>query len=181
MDVTVHRTETLHQGRVFRLDRERVTLENGTTADLDVIRHPGAAAVVPFVDADTVLLLHQYRHTVGRRIWEIPAGTLEPPESAQACARRELVEETGYRAGRWWSLGPFLPLPGYADERITLFCAGDLSPATQRLDADEVLSVHPIAFRAALDMVAKGEIVDGKTIVGLYLATLCGFPPTLPG
>jgi len=171
---TVHHTETLYQGRVFRLVRERVTLANGTTTDLDVIRHPGAAAVVPFLDADTVLLLRQYRHAVGETIWEIPAGTLEPPESAEDCARRELTEETGYRAGKWRRLGPLLPLPGYADERITLFAAADLTPADQRLDADEVLTVQPVPVKTALEMIGAGEIIDGKTIVGLYRAAMAG-------
>jgi len=166
----VNRTSPIHRGRVFSLNRENVTLPNGETVDLDVIRHPGAAAIVPLVEADTVLLLRQFRYAAGGDLWEIPAGTLAPGEVPLDCARRELAEETGYSAHAWRALGDIVPVPGYSDERILLFLAAGLEPCEQRLDRDEVIEVHRFPFRKTLDMVEKGVIRDGKTICGLFLA-----------
>jgi len=160
---------TLHRGRVFSLVREKVALENGVTIDLDIVRHPGAAAMVPLTGNHTLLMIRQYRHAVGGFIWEIPAGTLNPRETPLECAQRELVEEIGYSARTWHKLGEITPVPGYSDERIHVFCAMDLSPAAQDLDKDEILDVHEIAFDDALKMIAKGEIQDAKTLSGLFL------------
>jgi len=163
---------TLHCGRVFSLVREKVALENGVTMDLDIVRHPGAAAMVPLTGTHTLLMIRQYRHAVGGFIWEIPAGTLNPRETPLECAKRELVEEIGYSAHTWHKLGEITPVPGYSDERIHLFCAMDLSPAAQDLDRDEILDVHEIAFDDAVKMIAKGEIQDAKTLSGLFLMKL---------
>jgi ADP-ribose pyrophosphatase len=154
----------LHKGRVFSLVREKVALENGVTMDLDIVRHPGAAAMVP--------LIRQYRHAAGGFIWEIPAGTLDPDETPVECAKRELVEEIGYSADTWHKLGEITPVPGYSDERIHIFCAMDLSPAIQHLDRDEILNVHEVRFEDAVKMVERGEIGDAKTISGLFMASL---------
>ena len=163
---------TLHEGRVFTLVKENVRLENGVTVDLDIIRHPGAAAMVPFKDDRTLLLIRQYRHATDGFIWEIPAGTLDPDETPLECAKRELVEEIGYSAAKWHKLGEITPVPGYSDERIHIFCAGNLSPAGQHLDRDEIISVHQVPFDEAVKMAARGEIVDAKTISGLFMADL---------
>ncbi|MCG6908363.1 MAG: NUDIX hydrolase [Desulfobacteraceae bacterium] len=170
MNATVNRITPVHRGRVFRLVTENITLSNGVRVDIDVIRHPGAAAIVALLDEKTVLLLRQYRHAVGGWIWEIPAGTLDPQESVEACARRELTEETGYTARDFEKLGEITPLPGYADERIHLFLASGLTPSAQDLDADELLSVHPTPLPRAVEMVLSGEIQDAKTITALLLA-----------
>ncbi len=98
-NVKVNRRATVHEGRVFTLMRENVTLMNGATMDVDIIRHPGAAGIVPRISGKNVLLIRQYRHAVGDYIWEIPAGTLDPNETIEACAERELTEETGHAAG----------------------------------------------------------------------------------
>jgi ADP-ribose pyrophosphatase len=166
----VNRITPVHRGRVFQLTTENITLPNGVSMEIDVIRHPGAAAIVPLLEENTVLLLRQYRHAVGGWIWEIPAGTLDPQESVEACARRELTEETGYTARNFEKLGEITPLPGYADERIHLFLASGLAPAAQDLDADELLSVHPTPLPRAVEMVFGGEIQDAKTITALLLA-----------
>jgi ADP-ribose pyrophosphatase len=158
------------RGRVFDLYTETVRLDNGVVAELDVIRHPGAAAIVAVDAHQRVLMLRQYRHAVGEYLWEIPAGTLEAGESPENCAARELEEESGYRADRWQPLGEIVPVPGYADERIHLFMAAGLTPATQNLDRDEVLSVHPVAFDEALAMIDEGVIQDAKTIASLLMA-----------
>ncbi len=160
----------IHEGRVFRLQEENITLPNGVTVNIDIIRHPGASAIVPISDGGDVVLIRQYRHAAGGFIWEIPAGTLNKGETALACARRELVEETGFSAQVFHELGKIVPVPGYSDERIHLFLANRLGPARQNLDRDELLDVHQIPFDEAIDMIKKGEIVDGKTIVGLLLA-----------
>ncbi len=160
----------LHRGRVFELSRENVTLANGVTIDLDVIRHPGAAAIVPLLNDATVVLIRQYRHAVGGEIWEIPAGTLDRGEDPLHCASRELTEETGFAAGRWQPLGEIVPVPGYSSERIHLFLAAGLRPAEQKLEQDELLRVQEVGFDEALAMIARGDIRDGKTICGLFMA-----------
>lgn len=170
MSVRVNGRRRLYEGRVFRMVRENVTLDNGTTADLDFIEHPGAAAIVPLLETGEVVLVRQYRHALKEYIWEIPAGTLDAGESPPACARRELIEETGYTAATWRELGAITPVPGYSDERVFLFLASGLSPAAQALDPDEVLAVHRLPLSKALDMITTGEIRDAKSICGLLLA-----------
>ncbi len=171
MSAKINKSVTLHKGRVFTLLRENVTLDNGVTVDLDVIRHPGASAVVPKSDDNKLILLKQYRHAIGDYIWEIPAGTLDPDETYLECAQRELTEETGFSANKWRNLGEIIPVPGYSDERIRIFLATDLLPAWQNLDKDEVLAVHEIKMDDAMDMIRKGAILDGKTISGLFMAS----------
>ncbi|WP_319525364.1 NUDIX hydrolase [uncultured Desulfosarcina sp.] len=165
-----NRSTLIRKGRVFDFYAENVTLPNDVTLDMEIIRHPGAAAIVPVLADRQVLLLHQYRHAVGGFIWEIPAGTLDPGEDPLTCARRELVEETGYSARHFEKLAEITPLPAYSDERIHLFLATDLDRAAQDLDADELLYVHPVGYQRCLDMIAAGEIQDAKTISALHLA-----------
>jgi 8-oxo-dGTP pyrophosphatase MutT (NUDIX family) len=171
MSATINRSATLHKGRVFSLVNENYTLENGVTSEIDFIQHPGAAAMVPLLNNQEVVLIKQYRHAIREFIWEIPAGTLDAGESPLNCARRELVEETGYSADEWHQLATITPLPGCSDERIHIFLASDLKPAEQHLDDDEMLNVHTVKFNAALQMILAGEISDGKTISGLFLAS----------
>ena len=171
MDTAVRNHATLiKKGRVFDFYTENITLPTDVTVDLEIIRHPGAAAIVPVLMDGSVLLLKQYRHAVGGFIWEIPAGTLNPGEKALACARRELVEETGYTAAEFEKLSVITPLPAYSDERIHIYLATGLEPAVQNLDADELLFVQPVAWPRCLEMIATGEIQDAKTICGLQLA-----------
>lgn len=166
----INRQTLIHKGRVFKVYQEAVTLPNGTAIKLDVIRHPGAAAIVPLTRRHTVIMLKQYRHAVGGTIWEIPAGTLDDRESPLTCAQRELTEETGYTAATWQKLGEITPLPGYSDERIQIFLATNLSISVQNLDADEVLEVREVAFTEALNMISMGGIQDAKTTCGLFMA-----------
>jgi ADP-ribose pyrophosphatase len=168
--VNVNHRQSIHCGRVFQLIRENVTLENGTTTDLDFIEHPGAAGIVALTGGNEVVLVRQYRHPLRQYIWEIPAGTLNPGEPVTDCARRELAEETGYAAAEWRKLGEIMPVPAYSDERIHLFLATGLSPATQRLDPDEVLDAHCLPWAAVTAMIARAEIQDAKSICALLLA-----------
>jgi ADP-ribose pyrophosphatase len=167
---TCNRSTCIKQGRVFDVFSENITLPNGVSLDMEIIRHPGAAAIVPLLDDRSVLLIRQYRYAVGGFIWEIPAGTLNVGEDPLACARRELTEETGYRAGDFKKLTEITPLPAYSDERIYLFLATDLTQASQNLDADELLSVHAVDLQRCIRMIHAGEIQDAKTISGLQLA-----------
>jgi ADP-ribose pyrophosphatase len=170
MATTINSRKKLYQGRVFELISENITLENGVTTDMEFIHHPGAAGIVPVLDRNRIILIKQYRHSLREYIWEIPAGTRDPDETALTCARRELVEETGYSAEKWIELYDITPVPGYSDERIGLFLALNLKTARQNLDKDEMLNVHTIDIDDAMCMIQHGEIRDSKTITGLFLA-----------
>jgi ADP-ribose pyrophosphatase len=160
----------IYQGRIVDLRLEEVTLPNDVTVTLEVVRHPGAAAIVA-VDAEgCVTLIHQFRLAAGGFIWEIPAGKLDRGEAPASCAARELREEAGLVAGELTHLGSVLTAPGFCVERIHLFLARNLTSAPQQLDHDEVLSVSRVPLARALDMIRTGEIQDAKTIAGLYHA-----------
>jgi ADP-ribose pyrophosphatase len=162
----------VYKGKIFNVAVERVTLPNGAVKDREVVRHPGAAAMVPLFDDGKVALIKQYRHATDQFLWEIPAGTLEEGEDAMTCARRELAEETGYEAEHLENLAEILPAPGYTDERIHIFLATGLTPAKQQLEDDEVLELRPTPFATAIEMIADGRIRDAKTITGLLLTSL---------
>ncbi len=121
MNAKINNRLTVYEGKVYSLIRENVTLENGITTNMEFIEHPGATAIIPLVNESRIVLLKQYRHALRKHIWEIPAGTLDPRESALNCAKRELIEETGFSADQWHSLGEITPVPGYSDERIHVF------------------------------------------------------------
>jgi ADP-ribose pyrophosphatase len=160
----------LHQGPVGAYGLCDVEFPGGHRSTLVVLAHPGAAAVVPFLDARRIVLLRQYRHAVGGPIWEIPAGKLDPGEAPEHCAARELREETGYRAGRVVRTGEILTAPGFTDERIHLFCAYDLTPGSAAPEPNESLELHEVELAHALAMVQRGEIIDAKSIAGLFHA-----------
>ena len=158
------------EGRTVTLWSERVALPNGNEVELDVVRHPGAAAVAA-LDADgSLLMVRQYRHTVGEWLLEVPAGKLSPGEEPAACAHRELEEEAGARAGSLRELGSIFVSPGFCDERIWLFLATELTPSEQRLEADEVLAVERVPLAEAERRALSGEIVDAKSTVAILRA-----------
>jgi ADP-ribose pyrophosphatase len=160
----------VHSGRIIQVSTERLLYNNGREYDLDFVRHPGAAAVVAVDGAGRVCLVRQYRHGVEDFLWEIPAGKLDPGEAPQACAVRELAEETGVQARRWTSLGRFLPAPGIFTEVIHLYLARDLSVGTPSPDADEELEIQWLPLDEAAGMVLRGEWSDGKTGLALWRA-----------
>jgi len=170
MSVQVNERHTIRHGRVFDITVENVTFPNGFRVDLEILRHPGASAVVPLLGTDKVVMLKQYRHAIGDFMWEIPAGTFDGQEDPLVCAQRELTEETGYTAGGWERLGAITPVPGYSDERIHLFLARDLAPAAQNLDQDELLEVYPLPLSEVVEMIMAGKIEDAKTIAGIFFA-----------
>ncbi len=162
----------IYKGTIIDLSVETVTLPNGATADLEVITHPGAAAVVPMKDDRTVIMVRQYRHAVGRFIDEIPAGKLHPGEDPKDCAAREVEEETGYKVNRLEPLLSFLTTPGFTNEIIHIFVGRELSPGTQNLGTDEVLEIIEMPFDQAVARIKTGEIRDAKTIIGLQAVCL---------
>lgn len=158
------------RGAQFEFSTERVDLPNGRRVELDLLRHPGAAAIVPFLDADRVLMIRQYRHAVGSEILEIPAGKLDPGEAPEVCAARELIEETGYRAGRVERLTSIWTSPGFCDEVIHLYAGFDLEPSQQALEPDEIIDLVPMSLEDALAAVRTGEVRDAKSAIALMLA-----------
>src|SRR6476660_10572427 len=164
-------TKNIYTGIVVNLNVDTVTLPNGLTVDLEVVRHPGAAAVVPMKDDVTVILIRQFRHAAGGFIYEIPAGKLHPGEDPTVCAARELEEEIGYRAGRLDLLSSIYTAPGFTDEVIHIYKATGLTAGRQHLDRDEVLEVLEISLEEAIKMIEAGTIRDAKTIVGLQLVS----------
>ena len=162
----------LHTGRIVNLDQDTVRFPDGSIGQLEMLRHPGAAAVVPFLDPvgspdPRVLLIRQFRHAADDFIWEIPAGRLDAGEQPERCAARELEEEAGMRAGSLERLTTIYTTPGFTDERIHLFLATDLMPGAEAREADEFLEVQTRRWSEVLAMVRDGRIQDGKTLVSL--------------
>ncbi len=161
---------TVYKGRILDVNLETAHLPTGRKARLEIIRHPGAAAVVPVREDGHVIMIRQYRHAAGGMIFEIPAGRMEPGEGPADCARRELAEETGQRASRWKGLGWIWTTPGFTDEKIHLFLARRLTPVARSPERDEVIEVLDLPMPRVLRMIRRGEIVDGKTICGIMKA-----------
>lgn len=167
-------TKNIYIGRVVTLNVDTVTLPNGLTVDLEVVRHPGAAAVVPLKDDGTVILIRQFRHAAGGFIYEIPAGKLHPGEDPKVCAVRELEEEVGYRTDKLELLSSIFTAPGFTDEVIHIYKATGLMTGRQQLDRDEVLEVIEMPLLEAIGMIETGAIRDAKSIVGLQAVYLQG-------
>ncbi|HSF68586.1 MAG TPA: NUDIX hydrolase [Nitrospiraceae bacterium] len=165
-------TKNIYSGRVVTLNIDTVALPNGVTVELEVVRHPGAAAVVPLRDDGTVVLIRQFRHAAGGFIYEIPAGKLHPGEEPTACAARELEEEIGYRAGRFELLSSIFTAPGFTDEVIHIYKATELTAGRQQLDRDEVLEVIELSLSEAMRLIEAGAIKDAKSIIGLQAVYL---------
>jgi ADP-ribose pyrophosphatase len=161
-----------YTGRIVNLDLDTVRFPDGSTGQLEMVRHPGASAVVPLLDDPAapdprVLLIRQFRHAAEGFIWEVPAGRLDPGETPEDCARRELEEETGMRARAIERLATIYTTPGFTDERIHLFLARGLDAGAQHREADEFLELHTLAWSAVMDLVRSGEIQDAKTVTSL--------------
>jgi ADP-ribose pyrophosphatase len=157
-------------GRLLNVYSQRMRFPNGYVGELDVVRHPGAALIVPFLDATHIVMIRQYRPVIGASLWELPAGTLHASEDVRACAARELAEETGYRASRLRAIGAIYPAPGYTTERIQLFEARGLRKVTVAKEADEVIRVRICSVRQLRAMRDKGLLNDAKTLAALARA-----------
>jgi ADP-ribose pyrophosphatase len=164
-------SRSVHEGRVISLRLEEIELPSGRRSNLELIRHPGAAAIVPVTAAGEVLLVRQYRHaTGGEWLLEVPAGKLDPGESPESCATRECEEETGFRPGNLTPLGWIWTTPGFTDERIWLYLATGLVAGRQDLQEDEALSVERLPLAEAVARALDGGIDDGKSIAALTRA-----------
>jgi ADP-ribose pyrophosphatase len=163
----------VYAGRVFAVEVEKVRLKDGRELQVDTIRHRPSVVLLPMQTDDRVVLVRQYRHSIRRDTWELPAGSIDPEESAEAAAARECEEETALVPGRLERLGGFFPAPGFCDEELIFFRLSELrpAPADARRQPDEDEDLHAQAFTLgdARAMVARGEIVDLKTAYGLTL------------
>lgn len=165
-----------YSGRIVNLDVDQVRFPDGSVGELEMVRHPGASVVLPFLGDPTgedpqVLLIHQYRYAADGFLYELPAGRLEADEAPEACARRELREETGCTAERIDHVCTFFTTPGFTDERIHAFMASGLVRGAAHSEADEFVEVVPMSITRALQMIRDGEIVDAKTALTLlYVA-----------
>jgi ADP-ribose pyrophosphatase len=168
-------TRLAYEGGMLRVHRDIVRCPDGHVTFREYVRHPGAVMVIPMPDDDHVILERQFRYPLSRAFIEFPAGKIEPGEALLQCAQRELLEETGYRAGEWNHLGGFHNAIGYSDERIDVFLARSLELDTARRDPGEVLEVFEARWRELDEWVRDGRIADGKTIIGIcWLQRLLG-------
>jgi 8-oxo-dGTP pyrophosphatase MutT (NUDIX family) len=161
---------TVYHGKIVDLYLEKVTLPNGAVAELEIVRHPGGAAVVALDIQNRVCLLRQYRHVAGGWLWELPAGKLDAGEPPLTTAQRELEEEAGLRAGQWEPMGKIISSPGVFTEIVHLFLARNLTHVPDNMETHEIIEVHWVPFLEALAWVESNEITDAKTVVGLFRA-----------
>ena len=170
-DIPVRRTRSkrIYRGRVINVSLDRFQAADGRSFLRETIQHPVSVAILPLTREGQILLIRQYRHAVGRYLYEIPAGTTEPGEPPLACAKRELIEETGYTAKRWKRICRFYPAPGISTERMVLYAATGATPykGGTHLDEDEQISLRVTPPAQALRMARRNQIVDAKSIIGL--------------
>jgi ADP-ribose pyrophosphatase len=168
-------SHNLYKGRIFRLDRDTVRFPDGSDSEMDIVRHPGASAIVPFMsdpegEDPQLLLLRQYRYAAGGYIYEVPAGRLDAGESPASCAVRELKEETGCTAERMEPLFTMFTTPGFTDEKIHVFMASGLTHGESAREADEFADVVIMSLAEALELIRTGEIMDAKTALSILYA-----------
>lgn len=168
-------SERIYTGKIITLDRDTVRFPDGSVGEMDLVRHPGASAIVPFLsDVDgedpQILLLRQYRYAAEQYLYEVPAGRLDPGESPRDCAVRELREETGCTASKIEFLFTMFTTPGFTDERIHVFLAAGLSGGDTSHEADEFMTVETVTLSRALRLIQEGEIKDAKTALAILFA-----------
>jgi len=161
------KSKVLYTGKVFRLQRDTVIEPGGVRADRDIIVHPGSVVVLPIFNDGSVLLIRQYRHTVGDFLWELVAGRKEPHESPAAAARRELLEETGYTTRRLLKLLHIIPTPGFVQEWMWIFAAEGLAEGTAQPEEDEKITPRTFTLKQVDAMIRNGRLRDAKSIAGL--------------
>ena len=163
----------VYKGRVFSVEVEHARFPNGTEHEVATVRHAPCVVLIPIQDDGRIVLIRQYRHSVKRDLWELPAGGIDTGESPEAAAVRECEEEIGLVPGRLERIGGLFPSPGYCDEEMIFFRVSDLRPpaadSAHRADEDEDIEVHPVTIAEARQMAARGDIVDLKTAYALTL------------
>jgi len=168
----VKQCKTVYRGKVIELSIETAQLPNGRSVSLEIVHHPGGAAVVAVDEDQRLCILRQYRHAAGGWIWELPAGRRDTGEDPLRTAQRELEEEAGIRAASWQKLGTALTTPGFCDEVIHLYMAQGLTKVASRTEAHEVLECHWIPWTQVRAWIHDGTLADAKTIIGIQLAEL---------
>lgn len=163
--------EDIYRGRIFQLVKSRFRLENGAEMTFDLIKHHGAVVVIPVDAQGNILFVRQFRIGAEQVLLELPAGLLEEGELPEACAAREIQEETGMASRKLVRLGEFFMVPGYSTEKMQVFLARDLYESRIAGDADEFIEREAIPVEKAYRMVRAGEIIDGKTLAALFLAS----------
>ena len=172
MSIEIIQSENIYRGKFISLQVDTLRNSKGKEVKREVLVHPGAAVFIPKLDADRVLLVRQYRHAAERVLWEFPAGTLEPEESTEECARRELREETGYEAKTFKPILAFYPSPGVSQEKMFLFVAEGLKLVDPVPMEAEEIHVETRNIKDLKQMVDRGEIIDAKTIIGAFYLLL---------
>jgi len=162
--------KAIYQGRAFNVRRDEVRLPDQRSMFVDVIEHVGAVTILPVDDQGRILFVQQYRHATGKELLELPAGTLKPGETPELCASREIREETGFAAGKLVKLAEFFLAPGYSTEYMVVFLATDLKSDPLPGDQDEFITLHAIPIEQAYKMALEGQVMDGKSLAGLFLA-----------
>lgn len=165
-------SKTIFQGKILEMKVDHVSLPSGGTSIREFVLHPGAVSVLPFLNEGEIILVRQFRYPVGESLLEIPAGRLEPGEDPKETARREMVEEIGYRIGDLKHISTFFTTPGYTNEVMHLFFAYDLEKTEPNSERDEILEIETMTLEEAYVKIQKGEIKDGKTIAALALTSL---------
>jgi ADP-ribose pyrophosphatase len=163
-------SETLLQGRAFKIRRDTLKTPDGRETKFEIIEHGGSVILIPMDEEGNVLFVRQYRHAAGRDLLELPAGTRDGEEPFEECAAREIREETGMQAGRLEKVGEFYLAPGYSTEFMVVYLATDLSPNPLEADDDEFLVVEKMPVKLALHMAERGEMPDAKSLAALFLA-----------
>jgi len=164
------RSETLLQGRAFKIRRDYLKTPNGRETRLEIIEHGGSVVLIPIDDDGNLLFVRQYRHAVGKDLLELPAGTRDNDEPFEECAAREIREETGMQAGKLQKVGEFYLAPGYSSEFMVVFLATGLKDNPLDADDDEFLEVEKIPLKQAIQMAERGDIPDAKSLAALLLA-----------
>lgn len=157
-------SEKIFTGELLHVFKDEAILPDSSTGRREWIQHPGACAVVPMFGNGDCVLIQQFRYPAQQLFWEVPAGKIDFSEDPLSTAKRELKEETGYRAEQWTYIGHFYPAIGYADEIIHIYLAEELTQGAQNTDTDEFLSIYRVSFKEVLNMIDSGEINDAKTI-----------------
>ena len=165
-------TDQVYKGKVINVSSKQVQLPNGLRIKIDVVEHPGAVLIIPFLNKDKIIFLKQFRPVINAYLYELPAGTLNKDESALACAKREIIEETGYAAGRFTRIGVIYPVPGYSTEKITIFKAQGLRKEKACPEADEIIEAVVVTQKALRQLFRSGKIADAKTICAF---AFCGW------
>ena len=163
----LHKRVRIYSGRAVGFSADHIVLPDGNIAKREYLEHPGAVAVLPFVDKKNIILVRQYRYPVGKITYEIPAGKLSPGESFVDCVKRELEEETGYRAGRIKKLISYWPTPAFSNELLHIYEADGLVKTRKNPDEDEFIDSKIVSLKEAMSIVVSGKIKDSKTIIAL--------------